>query len=37
MTKHQDTLKEELHQLIDKMGDYQLRLVLSFVKALFDF
>lgn len=30
-----ETLKEELHQIIDNMDEYQLRLVLSFIKNLF--
>lgn len=31
-----DLLKEELHQYIDEMDDYQARLVLSFIKTLFN-
>ena len=29
------TLKSELLQIIERLDDYQIRLVLSFVKALF--
>ena len=30
-----ETYQQELHQLIDKMDDYQAELVLSFIKTLF--
>lgn len=30
------TLKNALHQYIDRMDEYQLRLVLGFIKKLFD-
>ena len=30
-----ETPKNELHQLIDKMNEYQAELVLSFIKNLF--
>lgn len=29
-------LKNELHQYIESMNDYQLRIVLGFIKRLFD-
>ena len=29
------TAKNELHQYIDQMNDYQLRIVLGFIKRLF--
>lgn len=30
-----ETYQAELHQLIDKMNEYQAELVLSFIKTLF--
>lgn len=35
-TNKTETLKNELHTLTDKMDEYQLRLVTSFIKTLFD-
>lgn len=35
--KEYATLKEELLQIIEKLNDYQIRMVLSFVKTLFTF
>lgn len=32
-----ETLKKELLQLIDKMDEYQLQIVLGFIKKLFNF
>lgn len=31
-----DKLKNQLHQYIDKMNEHQLRIVLGFVKKLFN-
>ena len=30
-----ETLKKELHDHIDKMNEYQLRMLLGFIKKLF--
>ena len=35
-TMPNDSLKDELHKLIDKMDEYRLRIVLGFVKKLFN-
>ena len=35
-TTHADLLKEKLHKHIDEMDEYQARLVLSFIKTLFN-
>lgn len=32
----EETPQEKLHQYIDEMDDYQARLVLSFIKTLFN-
>ena len=34
-TESLETYQQELHQLTDKMNDYQAELVVSFVKTLF--
>ena len=34
-TEPLETYQQELHQLTDKMNDYQAELVVSFVKTLF--
>lgn len=31
-----EALKNELHQYIDQMNEYQLRIVLGFIKKLFN-
>lgn len=31
-----NTLRNKLHEYIDQMSDYQLRLVLGFIKKLFN-
>ena len=35
-TTHENLLVEELHKHIDEMNEYQARLVLSFIKTLFN-
>ena len=35
-TVKEETPQEQLHEYIDQMDDYQIRLVLSFIKTLFN-